>query len=172
MTVLTPHAFPESDMAAAESSRKSILLLALGNDIMGDDAVGLHAATELREKFDGRIEVREAMIAGYSLLEILDGYSHVLLIDAISTGGTETGTVREYSTDEFESYYSASPHYVGIPEVFALGRGLGLVMPVEFRILTMEISHPFELREELTPEIQTALPEFIRRAEEIIRDWL
>jgi len=157
--------------ANMEPNKSSILILALGNDFMGDDAVGLHAAKALRQKYDDRVTIVEAMIAGYSLLELLDGYTHVLLLDAISTGMCEPGTIREFSMDEFEILNSASPHYVGIPEVFALGTRLDLEMPSEFRILTMEIENPREIHEGLNPAIELALETFLSRADAILRAW-
>ncbi len=172
MTVDPSNINQNSGSGRTEDAPCSILVLALGNDIMGDDAVGLHAAKALRKKFSNRITIIEAMIAGYSLLDILDGYSHVLLIDAVTTGKSLPGAIREFSKEEFETLYAASPHYVGIPEVLTLAKRLGLQMPVEFRILAMEISDTHELRECLSPKINEALPKFIQYAEDIIRGWL
>ncbi len=151
--------------------RSSILLMALGNDIMGDDAVALHAARTLGAKYAGHITVLEAMIAGYSLLDLIDGYSHVLLLDAITTGSYPQGTIRELSVDEFESVHAGSPHYVGVPEVFALARRLEVPLPEDFRILTVEIEGNFILSEQLSPVVAAALPEFISRSEDIVDSW-
>jgi len=49
---------------------RRILLLALGNDIMGDDAVGLVAARALKNEFSDGVDIVEASVAGFRLLEI------------------------------------------------------------------------------------------------------
>jgi len=71
-----------------------ILVLALGNDLLGDDGVGLEAARQIAGQVDGSVEVVETGEAGLALLELMEGYERALLIDSVVTGRYPPGTVK------------------------------------------------------------------------------
>src|SRR3990172_3705635 len=70
-----------------------ILILALGNDIMGDDAAGLIAARELKKVFGSAVDIFEVSSAGFSLIDILEGYRKVLILDSIPSGNKSEGSI-------------------------------------------------------------------------------
>jgi hydrogenase maturation protease len=74
-----------------------ILVLALGNDLLGDDGVGLEAARQIAGQVDGSVDVVETGEAGLALLELMEGYECALLIDSVVTGRYPPGTVIEFS---------------------------------------------------------------------------
>jgi hydrogenase maturation protease len=148
-----------------------ILLLALGNDIMGDDAAGLVAARELERRFGEQIDVIEAPVAGFALLDYLAGYKKVLILDSVLGIAHAEGTVREVTPNEFSPATFVSPHYVGLPDVIALAGKLEIDFPNEIRILVIEISDPFILREGLTPNLDSQIPHFVEEAERILERW-
>ncbi|MBN1868135.1 hydrogenase maturation protease [Candidatus Sumerlaeota bacterium] len=153
----------------AERSRR--LLLGLGNDILTDDAVGLLAARALRERFGGTVDVVEAGESGLSLLDHVEGYDRVLILDAVVSGQVEVGTVLEFGMDDLGSPVAPSPHFTGMPEMWALGRRLKLQLPQEIRILALEVARPFVFGESLSEEVAPALPAFIQAASDILREW-
>jgi hydrogenase maturation protease len=149
-----------------------LLLLALGNDILSDDGVAFLAARALREQFDfPSLEIIESGEAGLALLEFLEGRERVLILDSALTGRATPGTVLEFSPQDFRNVVAPSPHYAGLPEVLELGRRLGVVMPQEIRVVALEVEDPFTIREELTPAVRAALPQFIARAAEVLAGW-
>lgn len=149
------------------------LVLAFGNDILCDDAVGLHCARQLRSLFtETELDVVESSEAGLVLMEYLEGYENALLIDAIRTEKVKPGTLLHFTRDDFRKVIAPSPHYAGLPEVFATAERLDLKMPSEIAVVAMEVENPFDFGEELTPVVQAALPEFVAACEKIIRKWL
>jgi hydrogenase maturation protease len=148
------------------------LLLALGNTLMGDDGVALLAARALRRRYREDVEINESPVAGFALLDLLAGYDRALIIDASTTGGASPGTVREFTREDFTADASSSPHYAGLPDVLALGGKLGIPLPGEIRILGMEIEDTGTIHEGLGPCAAGSLPEFLRRAGEILDGWL
>jgi hydrogenase maturation protease len=154
------------------SDRKNkTVILALGNDILGDDGVGFYAARELRQKLDGKVDVEESGEAGLALLELLEGYDHALIIDAILTGTRPPGTVIRFDRDDFRKVIGPSPHYAGLPEVLAMAERLGIEFPSEIGILAMEVEDPYTLREGLSPSVEEALPHFVEAALSILGEW-
>jgi hydrogenase maturation protease len=144
----------------------------MGSDILGDDAVGLLAARALREEFEPSIDITEAMTGGLKIMELLEGYERVLILDAIMTKQCPPGTVLELSKEQFKKTVAIAPHFVSLPEAIELADRLGIRFPQEIRILAMEIINPYELTEELTPAVGASLSEFVRQARAILLEWI
>jgi hydrogenase maturation protease len=149
-----------------------ILVLALGNDILWDDAVGPLVARALLEDPPDGVDIVESAESGIRLMEILTGYDKALLIDAIQTGEHAPGTVIELHADDFSAVIAPSPHYAGLPECFAVARNLELPMPLELRILAMEVLDPFRIGEGLSEPVEAALPQFVEATREALNAWL
>ena len=152
--------------------RRPILLLALGNDILGDDGAGLAAARALREEFADEVDVVESGEAGLALLDLMAGYRRVLLLDSMATGRHPPGTVLAFSDKDFDKVVGPSPHYAGLPEVLELARRMDIDFPEEISILAVEIEQPLDFRETLTPPIEKALPAYVERAAGTLRRWI
>lgn len=147
------------------------LVLALGNDLLGDDGVGLEAARQIAGQVDGSVDVVETGEAGLALLELLEGYERALLIDSVVTGRYPPGTVIEFSPEDFRRVIAPSPHYAGLPEVLEMARRLNLVFPRDIRILAMEVQNPYEFHIGFSPPVQEAFPRLVQRALQILQEW-
>jgi hydrogenase maturation protease len=102
----------------------------------------------------------------------MEGYEYVLLLDAIVTGKHEAGSILELSRDDFSGGNAVSPHYISLPDLFALAEKLDIPFPREFRIIAMEVDDPYQLIEGLSSTAEKALPHFLARARMIIADWV
>jgi hydrogenase maturation protease len=147
-----------------------ILVLGLGNDILTDDAIGLHVVRELRESLagDDHIDVRETTEMGLALLDFIVGYGAVVIVDSIQTGKSPAGTIHEVDAAGMKQLTGRTPHFLGIGETLALGRQLGLAMPQEVRILAVEVEDPFTLGTEMTPALQGVLPVALQRVRQVL----
>ncbi len=143
-------------------ARPRTLIIGLGNPILCDDAVGIRVAQRLRALLDARrIEVIEACVGGFRLLEVLTDRERVILIDALQLGG-EPGQIYRLSPDQFRgSVRAASPHDAGLPEALRLGRKLGYPMPGEILIFGIEAAKVTDFGETLTPQVAAAVPEVV-----------
>lgn len=157
-----------------EEERRSarVVVLAMGNDILGDDAVGLLAARALRYTFPEHVDFVETGEAGLALVELLEGYEKALLLDACVTMRHEVGTILEFGPDDFSRVVAPSPHYAGLPEILDLARRLEIAFPKEIRILALEVEDPFTVKEGLSSVVEKALPHFIARAREVLQELL
>ncbi len=149
-----------------------ILVLGLGNDILGDDAVGLLVARRLRAFLSDSVIIVESGGGGLDLLDLLEGYDRALLLDAIMTGRRPAGTIVEFSAEQLAGTDAPSPHYAGLPTVIALANSLGVHFPSDFRILAVEVANPFEVVERLTAPVASAVPTLVARAQAIVNGWL
>jgi hydrogenase maturation protease len=148
-----------------------ILVLGLGNDILGDDAVGLVAARRLRASLPAAVDVLEQAGASLDLLDILEPYDRALILDSIVTGQHPPGTILEFDRADFQEVLGPSPHYAGLPEVLRLAEALGIPFPAEIRILACEVADPYELREGLSGVAVDALPLLLESALQIVAAW-
>jgi len=53
---------------------KKSIVIGLGNPILTDDGIGNRIAQNLMDKVEPEVEVVEATLAGFNLLELLAGY--------------------------------------------------------------------------------------------------
>ena len=151
----------------------SILLLGLGNDIMGDDGVALAAVQILKKNkdFARDVDVSDTTEAGLALLDVMSPYDRVLILDSIVTAKHPPGTVLQFFREDFDKVLGPSPHYAGLPEVLGLAERLEIAFPQNIRVLAIEIEQCYDFRESLSPVIEQALPGFVEKAAQILQQW-
>lgn len=145
------------------------LVLGLGNELLGDDAVGILAAQALKEELNGKADVVESSLAGMALLDLFIGYERAVIIDAVKTGRSPPGTIYELGPEDLSSVIAPSPHYAGLPELIATARQLQLDFPTEIVILALEVEDPYTIGDGLSEAVKQALAELIQRVREQIR---
>jgi len=136
-------------------THSGLRVVCVGNDMRGDDAVGLVVARHLREL------VPEADVIEHSgepadLLEALgDGAEAVVLVDAVSSGAPP-GEIHRIDASEVALPFaaSASTHGLGLAETIELGRALGC-LPPQLLVYGIE-GRAFELGAPLSPEVARA----------------
>jgi hydrogenase maturation protease len=139
---------------------KKILILGIGNLILRDEGVGVHAVRELEgRKLPSHVEVIDGGTSLMELLPIIQEAERIIVIDALRGGG-EPGTLYRVFPDDLmaETERPLSLHQVGLLEVLGMARQLGgdpqvVIIGVEPK----EISWGMEL----TPEVGAKLPRVI-----------
>ena len=136
------------------------LVLGMGNDILTDDAIGIHVVREVRRRVAGlkNVDVRETMEMGLALLDFVVGYETLILVDAIQTRRAAPGHINEITAPQLKLLPDRTPHFLGVAETLLLGRQLGLVMPTRLRIFAIEVADPFTFGVEMTASLKRALP--------------
>lgn len=147
-------------------SADGTLILGVGNDLLGDDAVGLLVAEALAAE---GLPVSTSVRSGLALLDAVVGYRRVLLIDS-QTSGRPAGAVCEFVLEP-SIPRSPSAHYFGYGEALAIGAALGLDLPDEIRVLAVERTPEVWVGAGLSEAVRAALPEVIARARAIARVW-
>lgn len=154
------------------SREKENLVLALGRDNGGDEAAGLIAARELSRDFEQSFDIIESEEGGgFRLLEMLAGYSRALLLDTVTTGHGPAGQIYEYSAEDICHEVDPSPHYEGLCDVISMARRFEIPFPAEVRVLAMEIEAIPAYDDQLSPDVEAAMPRFLSRASRILEEW-
>lgn len=146
----------------ALGSRAPRLVLGLGNPILRDDAVGLRVAQRVRALLTPEqsrdVEVQEAEVAGFGLLDRLMDRSFVVIVDALQREDLPPGTLLLQSPSD----YTPTPrlttaHQVDLPTALGLGEPLGLAMPSVVHILGVVVEDPETFGETMTPAVAAAV---------------
>ncbi len=154
-----------------ETRRNNILVLALGNDIMGDDGAALEVADLLEKEFADEIDIFKISSAGFMLLDLLEGYEKVIIMDTILSSG-EPGKIRELSLEELSGRLSPSPHYAGLHEVIQLANKLEIKFPETIKIFVIEIDEPFTIRQGLSFQIRYNVHLYSQKISDQLKEWL
>jgi len=152
---------------------KPPLILCLGNEIVSDDGFGAVLAGMLVGDRDviSEAEVRFEPVAGFVLIDLLEGRERVLIIDTIQTGHAPPGTLHRFTSDVFvPARRLTSSHQINLPTAVELGRRFGLLMPTVIDILAVEAADLETLSEELTPAIALSIEPAIEAVKRWIRD--
>jgi hydrogenase maturation protease len=147
------------------------LVVGLGNDLLGDDAVGILAAQKLARELSAKVDVIETSLHGLALLDLFVGYNRLIIIDAISTGELSPGDVIELDPRNLRAIPGPSPHYTGLPELITIASQLQLEFPEEIKIIAVEVASPHTFGRKLSDPVATALGEVVRRVKEHLRRW-
>jgi hydrogenase maturation protease len=109
-------------------TQERILILALGNPLRGDDGVGSAVIEALLacRNIPSCVELVDAGTAGFKTLNLMDGYEHVIIIDA-GEMGVEPGEWRRLGTDELldraeVEIRTSTLHDAGLVDALAIGK--------------------------------------------------
>ena len=149
-----------------------ILVLGLGNELLGDDGAGIHAARILEERLRGKADVVESPLHGVALMEIFVGYDRAVVIDACQTGEHPPGTILELDSSDLRPVVCPSPHFTGLPEMFEIAGELKLEFPRIVKIFAVEAVDVLTLGAEMTEPVKAALGDVADRVERLVNGWL
>ncbi|HMK39814.1 MAG TPA: HyaD/HybD family hydrogenase maturation endopeptidase [Bacteroidota bacterium] len=153
------------------SSPPTILVLGIGNYLMGDEGVGVHAIRALeREKVPPGVSLLDGGTGGFHLLSYLQEYPTVLLIDATMDGGAP-GTVhvlRPKFASDFPRALSA--HDIGLRDLIESTILTGKLPDIH--LVTVSIADLNDMTTELTPAVNAAIPSVVSSVMEILRGAL
>ncbi len=148
-----------------------ILILGVGNPIMGDDGVGIRVARMLKDKLRRRpdVEIKELSVGGLKLVEEMLGYEEVYIVDSYSPPDAEPGRIRESTPDQFEdTLHPSSPHGTNFTVALQLYRDFEPDrIPKRIMIFTVDIDPEFTFRESMSAPVREAASTL---TEQIARD--
>lgn len=148
-------------------SPRGVLVLGVGNLLLGDEGVGVHAVRAMEgEAWPDGVTLLDGGTGGFHLLSLFEEYSRIVLVDA-TMDGRPPGTVR-LIRPRFASDYprTLSAHDIGLKDLVEAAALLGLKPEVVLVVVSVK-TLPEGLDAELSPEVAEALPRvaaFVRDA--------
>jgi len=137
----------------------------MGNPVLADDAVGIRLARDLERALadtPGLVVEPECCVGGLNLLDVLEGYERVVVVDSIRTEGGVPGTLYRFTAASLrDTLHLSNVHDVNFATALELGRRMGVPLPPdeEIHIFAVEIADNLTLSESLTDAVAAAYPE-------------
>jgi hydrogenase maturation protease len=135
-----------------------VLVLCLGNPLRRDDAVALHVADALDAAPEPGATVRRSAASGLYLLDEMEGFDRVVVVDAVRTAARPPGSVLSFALEDLRAPEGPSPHSVGLPSALARARAAGAPVPGRVHVVAIEVEEMDTVGEGLTPAVAAAVP--------------
>jgi hydrogenase maturation protease len=148
------------------------LIAGVGSPILGDDGVGIAAARQCKDiyRYHEDVDVVEIGTGGFSLLDIVQGYDRLILLDAMIRGASP-GTVDILNETELNGIvHFGAGHEADLATTLALGRKLATrPLPEDVHIIAVEVLDITTFSESLSPEVQAAIPNVLAAVEKLLK---
>jgi len=137
-----------------------IVIIGVGNLLMGDDGIGIHVVEALRkEKLPPNVSVFDGATRAFDVLEYMDGADKAVIVDAYKKDG-KPGTIYRFSFDPAgevqDNAMNLSMHDINFLDALKAGKGI-YRLPAQIVIIGIEPETP-ECGLGLSPELTRALP--------------
>ena len=150
----------------------TILVLGVGNLLLGDEGVGVHVAARLAPLLEGvpGVRVLDGGTLGLELLGPIEEADHLVVVDCLRSG-LPGGTVSTLLDEEATSWATGvvTAHDLSLPSVFALARLRGW-QPARAAVVGVEPVR-VEVGLELSPEVERAVEEAVQRVLALVEEW-
>ena len=148
-------------MDAGNREDSEVLVIGVGNILLSDEGVGVHAIQALKglELPDG-VELIDGGTASLEILEFIKGRRKVIFIDS-TKGGGQPGTLYRFHPEDItpQQPLATSLHQLGLMEMLSLAELSGQP-PREVVIFGVEPAR-LDLNLELSDEVAAVLPRLV-----------
>jgi hydrogenase maturation protease len=156
---------------------KKVLIVGLGNPILGDDGVGWHVAEKVKKHLEEsysqafhttselQIDVECLAVGGLSLMEQLNGYDRAVIVDAMMTGLQPVSSISVFDLEDLPDQaagHLSSAHDTTLQKALQVGGAMGVDLPEEITIVGIETNSVFDFSEELTPVLTAVVPQAVQ----------
>ncbi len=152
--------------------RSRIAIIGVGNILLRDEGVGVHAVEALKKKFDFPEEVCliDGGTLGLDLLPLIEGVERVLFVDAADLK-KEPGTIAVFEDREIPSLLEPklSLHHVGLSDLLFASRFMGN-QPDRIALVGMQ-PESMEVGLDLSPTIVRRFGELLEIVVDKLREW-
>jgi hydrogenase maturation protease len=144
-----------------------IVIVAVGNIILGDEGVGIHVLNRLRlQKLPREVELVEGGVGGLALLTYIRGANSAIFIDAVA--GRKPGRIHRLTEAELERevktiLHPMSLHDIGLAETVKIGKTIYPgEMPEKIVIYGIEIGQLEKYTTELSKEVDGSVDKVVK----------
>jgi len=158
----TPVAISSDAFYFEKDKSNSILVLGVGNYVMGDEGIGVHTIQELaKRELPSYIDILDGGTGGFLLLSYFEAYKTIIFIDATMDGKPE-GTIsliRPKFASDFPS--ALSVHDVGLKDMIEAVYLMEKVPDIYLFTVSIEEINPMTI--ELNQKISDSIPNLINQ---------
>ncbi|RKZ29657.1 hypothetical protein DRQ36_07955 [bacterium] len=149
----------------------NIAIIGIGNTIRMDDAAGIIIGKRIAEILE--TDFFEETTVDPGLLDLIDKYELVVLVDSIKTGRNLPGTLFEFSVETLGKPQTGfGPHRRNLPAVIELARNAGIDVDRKLKIYAIEILENSQFGENLTEAVKKGIEPAVAKIVAEINDTI
>lgn len=156
----TPIAISSDSFFYEKDKSNSVLILGVGNYLMGDEGIGVHVIQEMSKMaLPENIDILDGGTGGFLLLNCFESYPTIIFVDATMDGKPE-GTVsliRPKFASDFPS--ALSVHDVGLKDMIEAVYLMDTIPDIYLFTISIKEINPMTI--ELNTAIKNAIPKVI-----------
>ncbi|MEM2144558.1 MAG: HyaD/HybD family hydrogenase maturation endopeptidase [Candidatus Jordarchaeaceae archaeon] len=141
---------------------KRVVIIGVGNLLLGDEGVGIHVVEELSKRnLPANVAVIDGGTGGVALLSLMEGAGKVIIVDAV-LGGNSPGKIYVLDAERLMKgvVKFISLHEMDLLSTLMIGRELGK-LPPELILVGVEPKNYEEYNMDLSPEVEAVIPKVI-----------
>ena len=158
----TPVAISSDSYFFEKDKSKSILIIGVGNYLMGDEGIGVHVIQEMDKKeLPEYVDILDGGTGGFLLLSCFEAYNTVIFVDA-TMDGKPAGTIsliRPKFASDFPS--ALSVHDVGLKDMIEAVYLMDSKPNIPLFTISIKEITPMTIG--LSPKVKQAIPETIEQ---------
>lgn len=156
----TPVAISSDAYFFEKDKSSSILVLGIGNYLMGDEGVGVQLIQEMNtRKLPEYLDILDGGTGGFLLLSCIEAYSHIIFVDATMDGKTagEISLIQPKYASDFPS--ALSVHDVGLKDMVEAMYLMDKRPEISLLTITIKEMKPMTL--DLSERVAASIPKAI-----------
>lgn len=158
----TPVAISSDSYFFEKDKSNSILVMGVGNYLMGDEGIGVHVIQEMaKNKLPEYVDILDGGTGGFLLLNCFEAYATVIFIDA-TMDGKEAGAIsliRPKFASDFPS--ALSVHDVGLKDMIEAVYLMEEIPDIHLFTVSIEEINPMTI--ELNKKVKNSIPVLIKK---------
>jgi len=169
ITERTPIAISSDSYFFEKDKSKCVLVMGVGNYLMGDEGIGVHVIQEMAKKeLPEYVDILDGGTGGFLLLSCFEVYPTIIFVDA-TMDGKPAGTIsliRPKFASDFPS--ALSVHDVGLKDMVEAVYLMDHVPDIHLFTVSIEEMNPMTI--ELNKKVQDAIPEIMKQILELSKE--
>ncbi|MCL5036166.1 MAG: hydrogenase maturation protease [Chloroflexi bacterium] len=150
-----------------------VVVIGLGNTILGDDGIGPLIVEELRPRLESEgVTVVTGAFHSFDLMEKMVGFSRAFIVDAIQVEEGEEGDLMVFTLEELLKHAMLeSPHRANLLGAIKVGKKMGLSLPSEITVFGIRVRFDLEITEDLSDKISAAYPGLLQKITGLFKEY-
>jgi hydrogenase maturation protease len=154
-------------------SNPKTLILGIGNNLLSDEGVGIHAVAMLERVHGTRADVTclDGGTLSFTLAGVIAEHANLIVIDAARFGGPPGG-IRCFEGEAMDAYLRGvrkSAHEVGLNDLLDIAR-LSETLPRRRALVGVE-PQDLDWGEAPSPAVSRALPQVLAEVQALLERW-
>ncbi|MCL1980027.1 MAG: hydrogenase maturation protease [Proteobacteria bacterium] len=144
------------------------VVVGIGNPYLQDDRAGVVVAEQL-ERDGVACQTEVVYTVGFEVMDKILGFERAIIVDACQLGNAPGAILEATMDDIFTNHALVNSHAITLGATLKTGYVcFPEEMPVDIRILLIEVKEIKEFTQQMSPEVERAVAEVVERIKDMV----